>query len=66
MSIVESLLYVEALKNQFVLAELQTNQAGWLFVAQVSHGYLSVRVFPQGCLATSAHDEVAVHNMYQP
>ena len=29
MSVVESLLYVEALKKQYVLAELQTNQAGW-------------------------------------
>ena len=49
---------------------MQTNQAGWLFIADVSfiilNPWLSVRVFLQGCLATSVHDEVATHKMYQP
>ena len=36
MSVVKSLLYVEAFKTRYVLAKLETNQAGWLFVA---HGF---------------------------
>ena len=28
--------------------------------------WLSIRVFLQGCLATSFHDEIATHKMYQP
>ena len=42
MSIVESHLYVEAFKTRYVLAELQTNQAGWLFIA---HKGFSARMF---------------------
>ena len=53
MSVVKSLLYVEAFKTPYVLAEVQTNQAGWLFINK-------------GFLATSVHDKVAVHKMYQP
>ena len=68
MSVVESLLYLKAFKTRYVLAELQTNQAGWLFIAHVfffitSKLWISVKVFLQECLATSAHDEVAAHNM---
>ena len=40
---------------------MQTNQAGWLFIAGanlslLSHGY--PWVFLQGCLATSVHNEL--------
>ena len=48
---------------------MQTNLAGWLFIAHGSitfKPWLSIRVFLQGCLATSIHDEVAAHKMYQP
>ena len=64
MSVMESLLYMSrhSKHGTYELASLQTNQAGWLrfFLS------LSVRVFQQGLLATSVHDEVAVHKMYQP
>jgi len=36
MSVVKSLLYLQAFKTRYVFAKLETNQAGWLFVA---HGF---------------------------
>ena len=54
-----------AFKTRYVLAliKVQTNQAGWLFIA---HGFimfrpcLSIEFFLQRFLATRIHDEVAV------
>ena len=53
MSVVKSLLYVEAFKTPYVLAEVLTNQAEWLFIHK-------------GFLSTSVHDKVASQKMYQP
>ena len=72
LSVVKFLLYAEAFKTRYVLAEFANESSSMavcsssFFLSLLSHGYLSVRVFLQGCLATSAHDEVAAHNMYQP
>jgi len=71
---VKSFTYVEAFKTRYVLAfkQAQTNQAGWLFKAHglfLNHLYalaISIRVSLLECLATSVHDEVATHKMYQP
>ena len=57
MSVVKSLLYVEAFKTQLVNVKLQTNQAGWLFIQ---------KCFSARCLVTSVHEEISIHKMYQP
>ena len=59
-------------QNTVCASLMQTNQAGWLFIAQnvffkiTFKPRLSLRVFLQRRLATSVHDEVAACKMYQP
>ena len=41
-SVMKSLLYVQAFKTWYVFPLLQTNQAGWLFIAHAFKPWLSV------------------------
>ena len=70
LSVVKFLLYAEAFKTRYVLAEFANESSRMAVYSScffiTSKPWLFVRVFLQGCLATSAHDEVAAHNMYQP
>jgi len=40
----ETLLYAEAFETPFVLAKMETNEAGWLFVA---HGFHTKCISPE-------------------
>ena len=68
-SVLKSFLSVEAYKTRYVLC-LNANESSRMAVDRVftftCKRWLSIRVFLQGCLATSIHDKVAVHKMYQP
>ena len=71
-SVVKSLLYVETFKTQYVLRLLECKRIrkggclkNMLFLITFKP-WLAIRIFLQGCLAYSVHDEVATHKMYQP
>ena len=53
--------------NHFYISRLSKDGLCLLKCKRIKQaGSLSIRVFLQGVLATSVHDEVAAHKMYQP
>ena len=53
--------------NHFYISRLSKDGLCLLKCQRIKQGgCLSIRVFLQGVLATSVHDEVAAHKMYQP
>ena len=67
MSVLKALQFAEASKTWYVFDSLKKNLAGYLFIARLYFLItILARVFLQGFLAKSVHDEAYAHIMHFP